>query len=450
MATRRLVGWRIWERLLWLLPVAVLAQQVGLVGVRTADACAGGVPGEGWSNLRVPINTNEARLPIASDGFVVLRGGFITDDVEPDVPLPWVRATNEAGDELPGTLRVLRTQDQDGSLFLYLGWQADAPLVEGSVVKLSFSEAPEDAGAGGAENAPAAYETVELEVVGEPTPLPVPDANLKAWVEVRHGVGALVACDEGSDCFSAGLQVPTEEERVPGVRVESTLPSITGLVAWEMWAETRDPEDAALPPTATPRLFIERERDVIPSLREIVAFANHAKEHCAVVVVKDLRTGEESRSEPQCGALGTPTATVVDHDLGRCAEPPTAASAALWCADNPQDERCATTEPEPTGGQGGSGSGGSGSGGSDSGGSGSGGSDSGPDRKDDSPRGGTEPSNADSGQDVASAKARTSSGCRYSPSTGSSWLGVAAIGLVLLGAGRRRGVLRAVRRQARS
>lgn len=135
------------------------------------------------------------------------------------------------------------------------------------------------------------------------------------------------------------------------------------------------------------------------------------------VVVKDLRTGEESRSEPQCQEPEEPTAILVDHDLGRCADPPTPTSTALWCADNPQDERCAATKPEPTGGQGGS--------------------DSDPDRDDDSPRGGTDPSGSDSPQHEAS-KARTSSGCRYSPAGESSWLGIAAIGLALLGARRRR------------
>jgi hypothetical protein len=395
----------------------MLAQQAGLAGVRTADACTGGIPGKGWRNLRVPINTNEERLPIASDGFVVLRGGFITDDAEPDLPLPWVRATNEAGDELPGTLRILRTQDQDGSLYVYMGWQADAPLAEGSVVKLSFSEAAEDAGAGGAGNTPSAYETVELEVVGDPTPLPVPEAKLGDWVEVRHGVGALVECDEATDCFSAPLEVPTEEERVPGVRVGWTLPSIIGLVAWEVWAEARDPEDAAVPPAATPRLLIERERDVIAARRDVVAFTNDANEHCAVVVVKDLRTGEESRSQPQCGEPGMPTVTVVDHDLGHCYEPPTVESTALWCADNREDERCTSDEPTLTGGQGGSGA----------------------DRDGHSPRGGADSPAPEPPVDQASSKPRTSSGCRYSPATGNAWLGLAAMGFGLLSVRRRRG-----------
>jgi MYXO-CTERM domain-containing protein len=203
---------------------------------------------------------------------------------------------------------------------------------------------------------------------------------------------------------------------VPGVEVWWTLPSITGSVAWEVWAETSDPRDAALPPTSTPAQLIERE-PVVNTLKghlaeDLVAFANDASEACAVVVVKDLRTGQELRSLPQCAEPGAATATFVDHGLGSCDEPPTPESTKLWCAslsdlaradeDDPGNNHCQGIGP---GGMAGAGAAGTG---------------------------------ADSEEQDAAAEPRKSSSCHYSPATGSVWFGATAIGLGLLASARRR------------
>lgn len=412
------MGWKDGRRWVvrswWAAGLLVAAQQGGLIDVKSAEACSGGVPGVGWDNLRVPVITGEERAPIATDGFVLLRGAYVTDELADEVPLPWVRATNEADEELPGKLRVLRTQVNQGSKFVYLGWQADEPLPQGSVVKLSFAQAG-DAGAGGAGNAPSAYETVELEVVGEPTPLPVPTAGLETWVEVRHGIGPLVECESTNSCGSTPLQVPIAEERVPGVLVSWQLPSIAGLVAWEVWAETSDVGDAATLPTPTPRQLIERELDVIPLVSDVVAFASDASEHCAVMVVKDLRTGEESRSDPACGEPEEPSSVIVDHDLASCDEPPTPDSSALWCLDNAKDERCADLEPAGPGGNGGS-------------------APDVPNR----PDGGQTSAPDDSSMSGRASKSRTSSACSYAPPTGNAWLTMVLGALGLAGAQRAR------------
>jgi hypothetical protein len=351
---------------------------------------------------------------MATDGFVLLRGAYVTDDPGDEVPLPWVRATNEADEELPGTLSVLRTRGDEGSKFVHLGWQADEPLAEGSVVKLSFAEA-EEAGAGGAGNAPSSYETVELEVVGEPTPLPVATAALNDWVEVRHGIGPLVECQSETSCGNYSMQVATAEERVPGVLVSWRLPSITGLVAWEVWAEVSDPGDAAPRPIPYPRQLIEREIEGVPSGNDVVAFASDAGEHCAVVVVKDLRTGDESRSDPKCGEPEEPSSVIVDHDLAGCDEPPTPDSIALWCLDNEKDERCAELEPLGPGGNGGAAG-----------------------DSPNLPEGGRASTPDDSSKGGSASKPRTSSGCRYAPGSGNLSLAILLGALSLAGAQRAR------------
>jgi len=332
-------GGRWLARLSGLLPV-VVAVQVGAQGVQPAEACTGGAPGLGWDSLKVSSADREERLPIATDGFVLLRGAFWSETAGSDISLPWVRVTNATGEELPGTLRVLRTEPQAEVSIVTLGWEADEPLEMGSVAKLSWSEVEESENAGGAGNEPAAVRTIELEVVAEPTPLPPPSATLGDWIEVRHGVGELVDCQPDTDCGESPIRVPLEEVRRPGVGISWTLPPISGMVAWEVWAEVSDPRDGELPPTPRRRQLLDRQAYGVKTVHDVVTFTDDATEHCAVMVVKDLRTGDELRSEPACDEPGVATVELADHELSSCAEPPTPESTAVWCLERKNDERC--------------------------------------------------------------------------------------------------------------
>jgi hypothetical protein len=370
----------------------------------------------------------EERLPIATDGFVVINGAFRFDGPDSEVPLPWVRATTEAGDDIPGQLRVLRTESYAEMAVVDLGWQSDEPLPIGTVVKLSWSETDEEANAGGAGNMPASVETVELEVVAEPTPLPKPTATLGDWVEMRHGVGKLVDCESFTSCGTELWQVPTEEVRLPAVDVSWQLPAISSVVAWEVWAETSAASDGKVSLTPGPRRPITRQRQG-QSVHDIVAFADDAVEHCVVMVVKDLRTGEESRSKPKCQDPGEPTSTLVDHHLGNCDEPPTPESLSIWCLGLPDDERCKAIGQGGEGGQAGSGTSPPAGGKAGSGAS--------------APVGGDAESGASA--DVAGPAVRDESdgGCNYGASPASFGFGAAALGCLLLLASQRRSGRRA-------
>lgn len=316
------------KRLLATLPIVAALQAAMGDGIGTAEACAGGAPSTGW-DLSVPIlESEEQRLPIATDGFVLLTGAFSWEDApEAEVPLPFVRVTTQSGEALPGRLRLLRSEVEDYMTFATFGWQADEALPLGTIATVSWSENEDDLGVGGAESAPNSVDSVEIEVVTEPAQLPKPVADLEEWVEVRHGIGELVECTKSSSCRTLPLHVPTHEVRVPGVGVSWTLPPIEGLVAWEVWGESADPDAGAVSLTPPRRQLVDRERDEISLVSDIVAFDAAATEHCAVIVVKDLRTGEESRSEPQCEEPGEPQAVVTDHQLRSCDSPPTQAGA---------------------------------------------------------------------------------------------------------------------------
>jgi hypothetical protein len=406
LSTRRM-GRRLLP-LCWAVPMAMAVQQAGPNGIGSAEACSGGVSGLSGMDWRFPTVAPEERLPIATDGFVLITGASRSDASDSEVPLPWVRVTNEAGVDLPGQLRVLQTEPFTETTGAKLAWESDEPLALGTVAKLSWSET-EEAGAGGAGNAPASYETIELEVVAEPTPLPVPTAVLSDWVEVRHGVGELVECESYDSCGPSLIEVPTEEVRVPGVGVSWELPTISGMVAWEVWAETSAPSDGAVSQRPGPRQLIDRESEVIKAVDDLVVFADDAAEHCVVMVVKDLRTGEESRSEPECQEPGEPISTLADHSLSSCDEPPTPESLSLWCLGpaHAKDERCSGVVQEGSGGQAASGN--------------------------DSPGG--QPSEDDA---AATRRDASDGGCTYAPAPGSLGFAAAALGVMLMASRRRR------------
>jgi hypothetical protein len=153
----------------------------------------------------------------------------------------------------------------------------------------------------------------------------------------------------------------------------------------------------------------------------LVTFADDAVEHCVVVIVKDLRTDEEVRSEQTCGEPAEPELMKADHGLRDCWEPPTQEAVPLWCegrTDAP--EIC---EDDRVVGQGGAGNDADGGAGTDE--QGGRGSDVGAGGRRDvpKPRGGT------SGAD---------GGCQFAPADGAWGPALLALAAFLSGLARRR------------
>jgi hypothetical protein len=181
------------------------------------------------------------------------------------------------------------------------------------------------------------------------------------------------------------------------------------MVAWEAWAETRDPSDGVIAPSPIRPRLIVREPESGNTVHGIVTFAEDAAEHCVVTVVKDLRTGMEARSLPQCQEPREPTATLVDHHLEGCNEPPTPESLPLWCKGNAEDERCADVVQAGSGGQAGAGA-----------------------AIDDAGR-----THVDV-EEPTMRRSATEGGCNYGPARGSFGLGAASLGVLVFWASRRR------------
>jgi MYXO-CTERM domain-containing protein len=307
-----------------LVPTVMALRQMGPEGLRSAEACTGGVPGAGWDSLEVADASQATRVSIATDGFVLLDAVKIAEGFSLNDGEPTVRVTDAQGGEVSGKIQLLRRSDdplKDSDRDqLHLGWQADEPLEVGTMLELTFSV--RDLG----------EQSLELEVVGDPAPLPKPSAMLGAWVDVRHGVGDVGACEAGEGvCGVFEIDVPTREVKLRGVQVSWALPEITGMVAWEVRAETSELVDRGDGPEEPP-IVVGREVASRPTVSAgLVTFAADADDHCVVVIVKDLRTDEEVRSEPSCGKPADPELMKADHRLRDCWEPPTQESIPLWC-----------------------------------------------------------------------------------------------------------------------
>ncbi len=334
------------RRLGWLAPLLLLAQS-RLGEVRSAQACVGGIGPTGWDKVTVD-SAEELRVPIATDGLVVLRGFFYGDELDPEALGVWARVTDESGEPVAGRLSLLH----ESGRVAHLAWKADEALPLGEQLLLTWStKAP----AAGAEELPAAKQ-IELEVVSEPTPLPEPSASLGNWVEINHGVGDWVRCTVSSDCAPEEILVPTQEVRRIGVKTSWELPPVSGMVAWLAWTEPTQP-DSGFEVFGQRRALVSGGRAELVDTG-IVGFEEDAPELCLVLVVKDLLSGEERRSPPVCGEEDYPAARVVDHErLQDCDEPPTAESLPLWCEGKPRHPSCQDPSPGGEGGNGGQGSG---------------------------------------------------------------------------------------------
>jgi hypothetical protein len=405
-------------RVVWLVPLVVAAQQLAAGGVPTAEACSGGAPRAGWLNLAVADSYPLDRVSIATDGFVLFEGVFNSEQPATELPLPWVRATDEAGEEVAGHIKVLRADPQGDLTVTHLEWQPDEVLSIGTVLQLSWAGSNDGLGEGGAGSVPLGRQSIELDVVDEPTQLPTPVVTLGPWLDVRHGVGELVDCETTNSCGSQAIQVPTREVRLPGVGVSWEVPAFSGMVAWEVRAEPSEPQNGVEGPLRLPPLVGRNKSDALQAGQNgehhvvdlgWVAFTDDATDQCVVLVLKDLRTGEESRSQPLCESPGSPEYEVADYHLASCDAPPTPGSLPLWCIGRDRDERCQDL---------GDGAAGEGPGGH----AGAGGGDG----------------LAVVDEPQAASRASSSDGCQIAPATGGIGVVAAALGAMLSLIARRR------------
>lgn len=405
--TFRGVGRRLGQ-LVWLVPLLAAVQQVGGGGVPPAEACSGGGPGPGeWLHLDVAA-APLGRVPVATDGFVAFAGLFYFGETDAAVEVPWVRVVDDAGETVPGQVRILKSDTDTSSTKVLLGWQSAQALPVGAVFQLTLAPANGAAGEGGAGNLPSQSKTVELEVVEEPVTLPTPTVTLGPWVDVRHGVGELVDCEEDTSCGRFTLRVPTSEMRLPGVSVSWEPPDFSSMVAWEVRAQTANARDEVTSSLNREALVArKREEGEVIELGQVV-FADDASEYCVVLIVKDLRTGKETSSQPVCESPREPEYERADHDLASCDEPPTPESLPLWCAGRPSDELC----PDQVGqaGEGGGGQAGSAQAGQP----------------------------ADVAEPAIATRESPSGGCQLTPGAGSASLATAALGALLSLVTRRR------------
>lgn len=327
---------RHWAAALCLVVPGAFAAQTGLSGVSTAEACTGGaapVEEGGWHQFDIAGGNSKAGVSVSTDGFVLFEGTFAGELPERELPGITIRVLNEEGEPVSGELRVLRAHRQNDSTRVHVGWQADDPLEVGRTLTLIRTVARE-AGA-----LTAGDRTRTLTVVGEPTPLPTAALTLGGWYDVRRALGDLVECEvAGTSCGDITLQVPTRETRSLGVQVSWKPPAVTGMVAWLAYAEaaqTADRGSVLLEPRVVSGLEAPSAKGQLP----FVSFAQDAEEYCAVLVLKDLRTGDEVRSEPRCGTPEPPEYEYSDHEIREC-DGPTEATRALWCDYHAGDPRC--------------------------------------------------------------------------------------------------------------
>lgn len=333
----------------WLVPV-VLAPSLALpnsgtlkLGIAEAMACTGGGPGTGgavappepmWQRL-APAGAAGAVTPIATDGFLPLRGIYTGLSVEEALASINLIVTDETGKKVPGSIEAIGAPHQQ-----VFGWTATEALAIGQRLTAFISVTT-------AFDPPSNLtQTYALEVEGLPEALPEPPAEFNGWSDTYKGIGPVALCQlQASSCGPSSLQEISSNFEATGHSVElfSKLAPQSG-VAWEisLAAPFGSPESTSY---SSYPVLVTSAYEGTRVFGEI-AFGFAAKEVCAIVIAKDLRTGTEARGEV-CGAPEPATRIKTDGlPLSSCEEPPSAAAHDLWCEARKKDSR-PCDEPGP-------------------------------------------------------------------------------------------------------
>jgi len=306
-------------------------------GIGGASACSGGAPGvpgaaapreAGFTWLKPSLafhpGSPAAPVPVATDGFFVIDAEGSMLSVDDAAAGMQVVVSDASGATLEGETKLLLEKGDGWYLF---GWSAKSPLPAGAQLTATLSGAPITSGALG--NVGGQF---PLTVVGEPTALPEPSFAFSRWVDFYH----LPADEQWLTCQSTicgvaqTLRVPATLEKRVGVELTWQPPPVVGGVAWALRVEpsTTNPDVNVNGAYAGDYLGDAPASSAVSLGRAL--FPTEAARYCVTLVLKDLRTGEEKRSEV-CAEPEPATLAETDSSLGQCDEPPPALRDP-WCA----------------------------------------------------------------------------------------------------------------------
>jgi hypothetical protein len=339
-----------------LVPSFFFMEHVGPAGFPTAQGCSGsGATGIGGGSSgatapqpRVTIERDlSAEKPaVATDGFFLLRLEQVSDDKDISVVV-----TDEADVPIAGSVKTWRLGLTDGKVYgptdevglqrvdTYRGWEAEQPLKVGSKIKAKV----------GLKSSGATMDSLELEVVGEPTALTAAQGlAFNEWLTFGHGVGNQVTCQApGGACGPHEFMVPSTEESLAATRPTWAGPGkVNGTLLWSAKLEVSADDQLF---TSFPVALDDTGLRVLsapppqPIRLGMVVFPKDAKKLCATLVLHDLRSDKEVKAEHCEDSAGKSTSTVRDFALAVCTAPPSPALAQAWCELHPESKLPACT-----------------------------------------------------------------------------------------------------------
>jgi hypothetical protein len=313
------------------------------VGVGDALGCSGGpnLPAvvDGWTALSPRLSHTAAGNAVAEESFSVATDGFFAISGEGNpLSLEQARAQlrvvvrDEDGLEVPGDISVLRSEPtRDSHLF---GWVARQPLALGARLTVTLATEPAtpgDRNVGG---------EFRLKVEGAATAPSAPVVKYEDWGTFYRGDGEVgsVQCMSSARCGPRPtLSLPPRVTEHVAAQVHWMPPEVVGGVAWRVRVEP-DAQQAVVSSAestlddtgAGQELFGKVETAYRGVHVDDVIFQERADDYCVTVVLEDLRTGLEQRSE-LCAAPGPLQKYGTDTELAGCLEPPSAELTRAWC-----------------------------------------------------------------------------------------------------------------------
>lgn len=320
------------------------------LGVGEALGCSGGpnLTPDYWYGLNPARFSEEEPIHTATDGFFVISATGANLSIETAKAQVLVVVRDEAGAEVPGDVSVLADTSSDGLNSFLFGWAARHPLAVGARFTATLAldpSSPFGADRGG---------EFPLIVDGEPTPLPAPEAIFDWWHKYYRGDGLVDGgapyCLVNSPCGAAyTVPLPPRVTERLATMIMWTPPPVVGHVAWAARVELRPGQGELLRRPAGEELFFGTLETSPRVTAGSPLFSERAERYCVDLVIEDLRTGLEQRTE-LCSAPGPLMRPGTDSAIVQCAAPPsTPELARVWCEvrSAARDfEACTASRPE--------------------------------------------------------------------------------------------------------
>lgn len=315
------------------------------LGLGDALACSGGSSGvaapreSGWTWLKPSLGYNPgsppAPVPVATDGFFVIDAEGSMLSAETAGSSMQLVVTDGSGATIAGQTKLLLNKQDGWYLF---GWSSSSPLAVGTQLRASLSAAPVVSTAAGNVGGEFA-----LVVVGAPTPLPQPSFTFSSWTDYYVGEGPFLTCSSSptTTCgvVATTIDVPATLTKRAMAEVTWQVPQVAEGVAWTVRLEASKAQPDANPQFTPPYEYLGSLSDSALTLGSIL-FQTSAPSYCATLVLTDLRTGQEKRSET-CSAPQPALSVQTDTRLAACDAPPSQTLRDVWCRLQPDP----TTEP---------------------------------------------------------------------------------------------------------